>query len=199
MSEQTKLKGIFEYVHPYCFDLAPDYGTGETYKQTAARIKRTLAKKRMHFMAAAAWISAAMKDSTNYEYRPDGNIQFNNDFRPVVYNDRGTRLVWIKSTFTPSIWVGEDLALRPVEIGQLRYISQAMLNSLIELRDEGRREMTPAEIEKEFDLAAGTVRQHVGRKEQYLTGCGAMRRPDARTILIRRGYAINTWGAQCTE
>ncbi|MHC4617409.1 MAG: hypothetical protein ACYTEQ_06615 [Planctomycetota bacterium] len=47
--------------------------------------------------------------------------------------------------------------------------------------------MTPAEIEKEFDLQPGTVRQAVGR------GVVPHRRPDERTILIRRRDAVVRW------
>lgn len=53
---------------------------------------------------------------------------------------------------------------------------------------ELERVMTPAQIEKEFGLADGTVRQaiHHGRFARYI-------RPDERTILVRRVDAEARW------
>lgn len=187
---------IFEYVHPCCWDLTPDHPpfVYETNKQTSARIKKNLAAKRMHYKAAASWIAQAMRNPNHYGYTLDGHVKFNADFMPAIYDNVGTRLVWIKSTTKPATWVGEDLAMGPVEIGQLHYLSQTMLNVLAELRDEGRREATPTEIEKEFGLSAGTVRKYIHDHREHLLKCGAIRQADGRTMLCRHGWAIMQWG-----
>lgn len=54
--------------------------------------------------------------------------------------------------------------------------------------EELTKAMTPAEIEREFHLAPGTVRQAVNRNSI------PHRRPDERTILIHRADAVERWG-----
>lgn len=57
----------------------------------------------------------------------------------------------------------------------------------IEVEHELEQVMTPAEVEKEFGLAPGTVRKAVERGFRC-------RRPDERTILIHRYDAEMRWG-----
>ena len=54
--------------------------------------------------------------------------------------------------------------------------------------------MTPAEIERKYNLGAGTVRQYLSRNGKYMLRNRTARQPDKRTWLILRREAHNIWG-----
>lgn len=53
--------------------------------------------------------------------------------------------------------------------------------------------MTPAEIETEFNLSSGTVRQYLTRHGDEMTERGEARKADGRTWLILRSAAARIW------
>lgn len=53
--------------------------------------------------------------------------------------------------------------------------------------------MTPAQIEAEFELSAGTVRQYLRRHGDNLVLAKIASKPDERTWLLTRRFAERTW------
>lgn len=80
----------------------------------------------------------------------------------------------------------DELFAAWLETGELEAATDYVKSKINEWQLE--QVMTPAEIEAEFGLAEGTVRQAVNRDTI------AHRRPDERTILIHRNDAEARWG-----
>ena len=53
--------------------------------------------------------------------------------------------------------------------------------------------ITPAEIEKEFNLSSGTVRQYLTRHSSRMIDAGTLRKADRRTWLMLRVEAERIW------
>jgi len=54
--------------------------------------------------------------------------------------------------------------------------------------------VTPAEIEKLYDLSPGTVRQYLTRHADELVKRGVLRKADARTWMMLKSTAKDIWG-----
>jgi hypothetical protein len=107
---------------------------------------------------------------------------------------------YIKSYVNSIAWIKiDEAAANGIEITQSEFVEQWLASdeyeeAVEEFKKSQRLEfldnvMTPAEIEKTFGLADGTVRQAIHQKRFM-----QFRRPDERTILIHRADAEARWG-----
>lgn len=77
--------------------------------------------------------------------------------------------------------------------GAVRYIQTAVANERRRIQAWSDEWLTPTEIEAEYDIRAGSVRQHINRNREWLLEHGYIKQADARTVLMRRAFANGQW------
>ena len=149
----------------------------------------------MHFKAAASYAVKIIEDPTKIKYDAWGNPywrEVSDDFHGIgIYDDCKYEVAlfrWDKSVYF------EEIRGIPELYSAVMYVLTAMNNAREKVLADSRRQMTPAEIEKEFRLSRGTVRKYIFDHRQQLESAKVIRQADKRTLLCKRGWAFNRWG-----
>ena len=148
-------------------------------------------KRLMHFKAAATYAAKIIRDVQNVSYDGYGNPRWSKQgFHLSLHDETGYEVAtfgWRGISYDTVI--EGDAAMWAA----VQYVIAAMRNAKRDVLEDARREMTPSEIEKEFGLARGTVRKYINEHKE-LVKIGVVRKADARTWLVKRGWVLYRWG-----
>lgn len=150
-------------------------------------------KRLMHFKATASYAVKIIEAPQNYTFSAWGSPMWKpnrvEDIR--IHDATGTEVARFS-------WSGieyyVDIKWFPELYAAVMYVTAAMREARERVRALGNQEMTPSEIEKEFNLARGTVRKYIHDHREMLMEAGVVRKADQRTLLCKRGWAICRWG-----
>lgn len=155
---------------------------------------RAQADRLLHYKAIANLAASYIEDPQNYTFTDRAMPTWKEDnFRLAILDKTQFEVAvygWGKSFYDTAIeWIPDVYAAA-------MYVIAAMREAAARVRAIGQQEMTPAEIEREFGLARGTVRKYIFDNRQRLEEKGVIRQADKRTILCKRGWAISRWCAR---
>lgn len=143
-----------------------------------------LRRQLRHFKAAAAKAARIYADPQNFYYASTGE--------PVW---KKTAIVLDETMHV----VAEDEGYNSAILGTpaypvVMYVLAAGRNAKDSVREAARQEMTPTRIENELGLKPGVVRKYIHDNREKLEDLRVVRYADERTLLMKRGAALNIWG-----
>lgn len=147
-------------------------------------------KRRLHYKSIANKIAHYI--ANNVQYSGDGSPTWN-DF-VEIYDE----IEVIHLEHNGDVGIYKDIVL-PNTIGPIMYIVTAMQRAVNEMKIDANQWMTPSEVEKFCDLKPGVVRKHVFDHRNFVESNNLVKKADGRTLLIKRGYALNRWGKHGQE
>jgi hypothetical protein len=142
----------------------------------------------MPYRAAASYAAKIIANPENYTFSFSGEPIWKHSIE--IFDDgcyrvaTGPDLSWDK--------IIEHTDIYP----PVQYVLAAMHNAKKEVIALANSEMTPSEIESELRLKSGVVRKYVHDHREQLEADGHIRYADQRTIMVKRGLALNLWGKQ---
>lgn len=151
-------------------------------------------KRRMDYKDIAKYAASVIRNFDNLRFDGWGKPSWQGLSLCIRDVQGGVELIRFHST--GQIDYFPDFLLTRDEYAAAMYVIAAMKSARNEIVADSKREMTPAEIEAEFGLNRGVVRKHLHDHRELLVESGVARQADARTWLIKRGYALNKWGAR---
>lgn len=148
-------------------------------------IEKIIARRMMDYKAAAGYAAEIIRNPKNYRYDGFGRVYWEHSIDITDGVAPLGEMAMLGETQYDTMING--LSVLPAVF----YVLEAMRNARDEVITESNREMTPAEIEREFNLKPGTVRQYVFHNREWLEKENIIRYPDQRTILMKRGFVLN--------
>lgn len=150
---------------------------------------KSMQQHTVEFKPAASWAARLVLDESNYYFAGDGMPTWNSSIN--IYDEHCYELAQMS--------LGGKLTWNGVVDGtpmyaEIQYIITAMQNARNQVRTTAMEWVTPAQMERELNLKSGTIRQYLFNHRDTLLERNMIQQADERTVLMRRGFVLATWG-----
>lgn len=142
----------------------------------------------VEYKPAASWAARLVLDEQNYNFVGDGMPSWNGI---DVYDENGYELANMENSGRLT-W--NSVVDGMPAYAEIQYIITAMQNARNQIRATAMEWVTPAQMERELNLKSGTIRQYIFNHRDSLLERNVIQQADERTVLLRRGFALATWG-----